>query len=60
MREKAEAADKLASDLNSTKEELSKRGREVQVQFSGAKVLVIFADKVINSKIVIKHAFLLP
>lgn len=47
MREKAEAADKLASDLNSTKEELSKRGREVQVQFSGAKVLVIFADKVI-------------
>ena len=47
MREKAEAADKLASDLNSTKEELSKRGREVQVQFSGAAVLAIFADKVI-------------
>ena len=47
MREKAEAADKLASDLNSTKEELSKRGREVQVQFSGTEVLVIFADKVI-------------
>ena len=47
MREKAEAADKLASDLTSTKEELSKRGREVQVQFSGTAVLAIFADKVI-------------
>ena len=47
MREKAEAADKLASDLNSTKEELSKRGREVQVQFAVSAVLAIFADKVI-------------
>ena len=31
LREKAETADKLNSDLNSVKEEMSKRSKEIQV-----------------------------